>query len=96
MTEYSTGEKVDSSINVHIVPRLGSRKLSSITPIVVERFLDELEADGVGRGNQVNVFRTLKAILRDAYGKVSLLRFDRHPWCGGQAARMVSYSAGLR
>ncbi|MER6358624.1 tyrosine-type recombinase/integrase [Streptomyces sp. NPDC001634] len=69
MTEYSTGWHVDSSINVHIVPRLGSRKLNSVTPIVVERFLDELEADGVGRGNQVNIFRVLKAILRDAYGK---------------------------
>ncbi|WP_404951339.1 site-specific integrase [Streptomyces sp. ARC12] len=69
VTEYSTGEHVDSSINVHIVPRLGSRKLNSITPIVVERFLEELEADKVGRGNQVNIFRTLKAILRDAYGK---------------------------
>lgn len=69
MTDYSTGEHVDSSINVHIVPRLGSRKLNSVTPIVVERFLDEMETDGVGRGNQVNVFRALKAILRDAYGK---------------------------
>jgi integrase len=69
MTEYSTGEHVGSSINVHIVPRLGSRKLISVTPIVVERFLDELEADGVGRGNQVNILRTLKAILRDAYDK---------------------------
>ncbi|MFB7075873.1 hypothetical protein [Streptomyces sp. NPDC056290] len=69
MTEYSTGWHVDSSINVHIIPRLGSRKLNSVTPIVVERFLDELEADGVGRGNQVNIFRVLKTILRDAYGK---------------------------
>jgi hypothetical protein len=69
MTAYSTGEHVGSSINVHIVPRLGSRKLISVTPIVVERFLDELEADGVGQGNQVNILRTLKAILRDAYDK---------------------------
>ncbi|WP_406406882.1 N-terminal phage integrase SAM-like domain-containing protein [Streptomyces halstedii] len=61
MTEYSTGEHVDSSINVHIVPRLGSRKLNSVTPIVVEHFLDELETDKVGRGNQVNIFRTLRA-----------------------------------
>ncbi|MFF7122636.1 hypothetical protein [Streptomyces sp. NPDC008240] len=60
---------MDSSINVHIIPRLGSRKLNSVTPIVVERFLDELETDGVGRGNQVNIFRVLKAVLRDAYGK---------------------------
>ncbi|WP_406462810.1 N-terminal phage integrase SAM-like domain-containing protein [Streptomyces sp. NBC_01622] len=69
MTDYSTGEHVDSSINVHIVPRVGSRKLNTVTPIVVERFLDELEADGVGRGNPVNIFRTLKTILRDAYDK---------------------------
>ncbi|MEV5681286.1 tyrosine-type recombinase/integrase [Streptomyces sp. NPDC052179] len=69
MTDYSTGEHVDSSINVHIVPRLGSRKLSSVTPMVIERFLDEMENDGVGRGNQVNIFRVLKTILRDAYSK---------------------------
>lgn len=69
MTDYSTGEHVDSAINVHIVPRLGSRKLNSVTPIVVERFLDEMENDGVGRGKQVNIFRVLKTILRDAYAK---------------------------
>ncbi|MFI1658194.1 tyrosine-type recombinase/integrase [Streptomyces sp. NPDC020472] len=73
MTEYSTGEHVDSSINVHIVPRLGSRKLNSVTPMVVERFLDEMESDGVGRGNQVNIFRILKTILRDAYAKGALV-----------------------
>nr|WP_234315827.1 hypothetical protein [Streptomyces sp. NRRL F-5527] len=31
--------------------------------------LYELEADGVGRGNQVNILRTLTSILRDAYDK---------------------------
>lgn len=69
MTEYSMGEHVNSSIDVHIVPRLGSRKLISVMPIVVERFLDELEAGGAGRGNQVNIFHTLRTILRDAYDK---------------------------
>ncbi|MFI7873403.1 tyrosine-type recombinase/integrase [Streptomyces salinarius] len=69
MTEYSTGEHVGSSLNVHIFPRLGSRKLNTVTPLVVERFLDALEADGVGRGNQVNIFRILKTILRDAFDK---------------------------
>lgn len=69
MTQYSTGEHVDSSLNVHIFPRLGSRKLNTVTPLVVERFLDALEADGVGRGNQVNIFRILKTILRDAFDK---------------------------
>lgn len=69
MTQYSTGEHVDSSLNVHIFPRLGSRKLNTVTPLVVERFLDALEADGVGRGNQVNIFRILKTILGDAFDK---------------------------
>ncbi|MGW3108808.1 hypothetical protein [Streptomyces sp. NPDC001100] len=46
ITDCSTGEHADSSINVHIVPRVGSRKLNTVTPIVVERLLDELEADG--------------------------------------------------
>ncbi|GAA2815852.1 hypothetical protein GCM10010505_46670 [Kitasatospora aburaviensis] len=34
--------------------------------------------------------------LGDGAAGVSLLRFDGHRWCGGQAARPVSYSAGLR
>lgn len=41
----------------------------AVAETLVERFLDELEADGVGRGNQVNILRTLKAIPRDAYDK---------------------------
>ncbi|MEV4936877.1 hypothetical protein [Streptomyces zaomyceticus] len=55
MTDYSTGWHVDSSINVHITLRLGAGKLNSVTPMVVERFLDAMESDGVGRGNQVNI-----------------------------------------
>lgn len=31
MTEYSTGEHGNSSISVHIVPRLASRKLMPVT-----------------------------------------------------------------
>ncbi|MFI5480849.1 hypothetical protein ACIBAB_17210 [Streptomyces rubiginosohelvolus] len=41
--------------------------------MVVERFLDEMESDGVGRGNQVNIFRVLKTILRDAYVKGAMV-----------------------
>ncbi|MFF4860996.1 hypothetical protein ACFY3J_04505 [Streptomyces sp. NPDC001231] len=33
------------------------------------RCLGELEANGVGRGNQVNIFHVLKAVLRDGYGR---------------------------
>ncbi|MFF5713314.1 tyrosine-type recombinase/integrase [Streptomyces sp. NPDC012756] len=41
MTDYSTGWHVDNSISVHIVPRRGSRKLNSVTPIVVERYMEK-------------------------------------------------------
>jgi integrase len=47
--------------------------MATVTPMVVERFLDELEADGVGRGNQTNIFRTLKAILRDSFDKGAMV-----------------------
>ncbi|WP_255310768.1 hypothetical protein [Streptomyces viridosporus] len=46
--------------------------------MVVEWFLDEMESDRVGRGNQVSIFRVLKTILREAYArgaKASLLFF---------------------
>jgi hypothetical protein len=46
--------------------------------MVVERFLDEMESDRVGRGNQMSIFRVLKTILQDAYTKgamASLLFF---------------------
>ncbi|MEV7067709.1 hypothetical protein AB0N97_33690 [Streptomyces collinus] len=54
---------------MHINPALGSRKLNSVTPTVVEQFLDDLEANGVGRGNQVSIFRVRKSILLDAHEK---------------------------
>ena len=50
MMEYSTCEHVGSPINMHIVPRLGSLKLNSVTPLVVERFQDDMEADEAGGG----------------------------------------------
>ncbi|WP_375061374.1 tyrosine-type recombinase/integrase [Streptomyces carpaticus] len=69
MTDYSTVEHVGSYLNVHINPAMGSRKLNTVTPSVVEQFLDDLAANGVGTGHQVNIFRTLNSILRDAYAK---------------------------
>ncbi|MFC5156500.1 site-specific integrase [Streptomyces amakusaensis] len=69
MTGYSTAQHVGSYFKVHINPALGSRKLISVTPAVVERFLDDLELNEVGHGHQVNIYRALKTLLRDAYSK---------------------------
>ncbi|WP_406357218.1 site-specific integrase [Streptomyces sp. NBC_01635] len=69
MTEYSTAKNLASHFKVQINPVIGSRKLNAVTPTVVEDFLDHLEAEGVGRGHQLNVYRALSALLRDAFEK---------------------------
>ncbi|MFH9984078.1 SMI1/KNR4 family protein [Streptomyces sp. NPDC017179] len=64
--------------------------------------LDEI-ADGLESGSGVQgsgrTYRYVPQVIQTPptiTDPLSLLHFDRHPWCGGQAARMVSYSAGLR
>ncbi|MFF4757881.1 hypothetical protein [Streptomyces sp. NPDC001292] len=69
ITEYSTAKTLASHFRAQINPVIGSRKLNSVTPTVVEDFLDHLEAEGVGRGHQLNVYRALSALLRDAFEK---------------------------
>jgi integrase len=50
----------------HVLPRLGSMRLSAITPEVVERFRVELEAGGVGRPTIYRALALLQGILRRA------------------------------
>ncbi len=50
----------------HVLPRLGSMRLSAITPEVVQRFRAELEADGVGRTAIHRALVLLQGVLRRA------------------------------
>ena len=50
----------------HVLPRLGSMRLRSITPEVVERFRVELEADEVGQPTIYRALALLQGILRRA------------------------------
>jgi excisionase family DNA binding protein len=50
----------------HVLPRLGSMRLSSITPEVIERFRAELEADGVGQPTIYRALALLQGIMRRA------------------------------
>jgi integrase len=50
----------------HVLPRLGSMRLSAITPEVIERFRAELEADGVGQPTIYRALALLQGILRRA------------------------------
>ncbi len=50
----------------HVLSRLGSMRLSAITPEVIERFRVELEADGVGQPTIYRALALLQGILRRA------------------------------
>ena len=50
----------------HVLPRLGSMRLNSITPEVVERFRAELEADEVGQPTIYRALALLQGIMRRA------------------------------
>ena len=50
----------------HVLPRLGSMRLSAITPEAVERFRAELEGDGVGRTAIHRALVLLQGVLRRA------------------------------
>ena len=50
----------------HILPRLGSTRLSAVTPEVVERFRAELEAAGVGQPTIYRALALLQGVLRRA------------------------------
>jgi integrase len=50
----------------HVLPRLGSVRLSAITPEVVERYRAELEADGVGLPTVHRALVQLQGVLRCA------------------------------
>ncbi|WP_258382379.1 N-terminal phage integrase SAM-like domain-containing protein [Streptomyces sp. NTH33] len=100
-TEYSTAKTLASRFRAQINPVIGSRKLNAVTPTVVEDFLDHLEAEGVGRGHQLNVCRALSALLRDAFEKGPLLS-DSHaypiaeggPWAKAPFQAMPRDAAG--
>jgi integrase len=50
----------------HVLPRLGSMRLSAISPEVVERFRAELEADGIGLPTVHRALVLLQSVLRRA------------------------------
>jgi hypothetical protein len=60
----------------HVLPRLGSMRLSAISPEVVERFRAELEADGVGLSTVHRALVLLQSVLRRA---VEWRRIDHNP-----------------
>ena len=75
--------------------RLGVlRKLGAIQPAFDKPYQREYRASFT---SYVSMLFVQRMLVRGGQSELlSLLRFDGHHWCGGQAASAVSYSAGLR
>jgi integrase len=70
---------LDSLLEHHMLPLLGSRRMDTFDHKVVEGFIRSMERAGAGLATQANAFDKLKAILLDAY---RLGLFDDHPLLG--------------
>ncbi|MFF4780714.1 tyrosine-type recombinase/integrase [Streptomyces griseorubiginosus] len=70
---------LESLLNIHLLPLLGSRRMNSFDHKVVEGFLQTMERNGIGLAAQANAFNKLKAILLDA-NRLGL--FDDNPVAG--------------
>ncbi|MGY1495902.1 tyrosine-type recombinase/integrase [Streptomyces sp. QTS52] len=73
---------LDSLLQHHLFPALGSRRIDTFDHKVVEEFIQTLERRGVGLATQSNAFDKLKAILLDAH---RLGLFDESPLRGVKA-----------
>lgn len=91
----------------HIIPRLGTVKLSKLSPMHVERFTASMAEDAVGRCTQRYAFRILHNALRHAMKHGMLLsnpctiaetpthkRADIFPFTREEAMRLLEETAG--
>ncbi|GGS54335.1 site-specific integrase [Streptomyces pseudogriseolus] len=70
---------LDSLLEHHMLPLLGSRRMNTFDHKVVDSFIQSMERAGVGLATQANAFDKLKAILLDAH---RLGLFEDHPLAG--------------
>ncbi|WP_329296004.1 tyrosine-type recombinase/integrase [Streptomyces pseudovenezuelae] len=73
---------LESLLDIHLLPQLGSRRMETFDHKVVEGFIQTMERNGVGLAAQSNAFDKLKAILLDAH---RLGLFDDNPVVGIKA-----------
>ncbi|MEU8936361.1 tyrosine-type recombinase/integrase [Streptomyces sp. NPDC048409] len=73
---------LDSLLQHHLFPLLGSRRMNSFDHKVVEDFIQTMERNGAGLATQSNTFDKLRAILLDAH---RLGLFSESPFNGVKA-----------
>lgn len=62
-------------VNLHLIPRLGSLRLSTLKPLQVQSFLAEMLRDGVPSATRSYVYRVLNQALKRAE-KLDLIAFN--------------------
>ncbi|MGW6992780.1 tyrosine-type recombinase/integrase [Streptomyces sp. NPDC054946] len=66
LTESSV-RTLESLLEHHILPTLGSRRMSTFDHQVVDGFIRTMERNGAGLATQSNAFDKVKSVLLDAY-----------------------------
>lgn len=70
----NTLDQYNGSLERHLNPRIGSRKIGTFTPGVLEDLLSSLESDRVGLASQKNAYLVLKLVMDAARHRGALTR----------------------
>ncbi|MEJ1199021.1 MULTISPECIES: hypothetical protein [unclassified Streptomyces] len=73
---YGTVYEYEHLARNHLIPELGSRRVETFTPLVVENFLTTMDRLGTPDPTQFKVFVLLKTLLLDAHRKGAI---EGHP-----------------
>lgn len=68
VVEVATLRDYDSLWRNHVKPAFGDRAIAEILPTQVSTWINQMEADGVGRATQRKAFGVLNMILKCAFG----------------------------
>ncbi len=74
--KYNTLLNYRGHIENHIKPKLGEYKLQSLTPAVIQKFINSLKLKGLSRSHSVGIFSTLSKALTYAVQPLMMIQFN--------------------
>ncbi|HMF21926.1 MAG TPA: site-specific integrase, partial [Pseudolabrys sp.] len=94
--EWSTIEQYRQHLNLHIIPFLGTRKLSKLTAPVVRAFTDQLQENGRSPTLTKYIKRSLGSLLADAQERGLAIRNPVHELRGRRKKKAASEARGSK
>lgn len=61
-----SADSYQSALQIHIIPRLGSRRVGTFTADVVDDFVADMAIDGIGPAAQSTAYKVLRLVLNSA------------------------------